>query len=382
MAHFCAFEFESKHGTTLVNYSYLVDGTKLSALQDSGEGLVYRGPFVYRKNAGSGNSSLTLESAAFGGGRLTPNGAMLYVTDYLGSVRAVVDGTSGEVYKASDYSAFGEEDAVIVPQHGIIPSAPLATAALPDGTTIRDSYTGKEDQSLDFGTSYIDFGARQYNPSLRRWMTPDPLSEKYYGISPYAFCNNNPVNLVDPDGRAWYYNSKTGQFVVHFEDDDDNIYMITPEQIDKAKGRKNILDSYKDIYITLNQLALQKTLDNEVASVVFLDLFERTNIKADGGKYIYDSMVLLSNPELSPYAEITGTTISVNPEKLGNGYDIMLILAHEIGHRLEVMAKTISKDENERERAADAFTKSHWVYEKASDYAKQILEQHENEHRH
>ena len=76
----------TKNGTTLVNYSYLVDGTKLSALKDSGEGLVYRGPFVYRKSAGPGNSSLTLESAAFGGGRLTPNGAMLYVTDYLGSV--------------------------------------------------------------------------------------------------------------------------------------------------------------------------------------------------------------------------------------------------------------------------------------------------------
>ena len=33
-------------------------------------------------------------------------------------------------------------------------------------------------------------------------MTPDPLSDKYYGISPYAFCNNNPVNFVDPDGEA------------------------------------------------------------------------------------------------------------------------------------------------------------------------------------
>ena len=75
---------------------------------------------------------------------------------------------------------------------------------------------------------------------------------------------------------------------------------------------------------------MQGTLDNEVASVFFLDLFERTNIKADGGKYINDSMVLLSNPELSSYAEITGTTIAVNPTKLGNGYDIMLILAHEI----------------------------------------------------
>ena len=89
----------------MVNYSYLSDGTKLSALDGNGEGLVYRVPFVYRKGAGNGNSSLTLESAAFGGGRLTPTGAMLYVTDYLGSVRAVVNGKTGELYKESDYWA-------------------------------------------------------------------------------------------------------------------------------------------------------------------------------------------------------------------------------------------------------------------------------------
>ena len=191
----------SSNGTTLVNYSYLSDGTKLSALDGSGEGLVYRGPFVYRKGAGNGNSSLTLESAAFGGGRLTPTGAMLYVTDYLGSVRAVVNGKTGELYKASDYSAFGEDSDVVVPQYGVTPAHQLATAALPDGLTLRDGYTGKEAQNPDFSTCYIDFGARQYNPALRRWMTPDPLSEKYYGISPYAFCNNNPVNLVDLDGE-------------------------------------------------------------------------------------------------------------------------------------------------------------------------------------
>ena len=184
-----------------MNYSYLSDGTKLSALNGSGEGLVYRGPFVYRKGAGNGNSSLTLESAAFGGGRLTPTGAMLYVTDYLGSVRAVVNGKTGELYKASDYSAFGEESDVVVPQYGVTPAHQLATAALPDGLTLRDGYTGKEDQNQDFGTSYTDFGARQYSPALRRWMTPDPLSEKYYDTSPYAFCANNPVNLVDLDGR-------------------------------------------------------------------------------------------------------------------------------------------------------------------------------------
>ena len=202
-----------RNDTTLVNYSYLSDGTKLSALDGSGEGLVYRGPFVYRKSSGSNaSSSLTLESAAFGGGRLTPDGALLYVTDYLGSVRAVVDGKTGELYKASEYSAFGDEEQVMIAAQGSTTSHPLATAVLPDGLTLRDGYTGKEAQTPDFTTGYTDFGARQYSPTLRRWMTPDPLSEKYYDVSPYAFCNNNPVNFVDPDGMDWIKNTETGQY--------------------------------------------------------------------------------------------------------------------------------------------------------------------------
>jgi len=42
----------SRDSTVLVNYSYLADGTKLSASDGAGEGLVYRGPFVYRHSAG------------------------------------------------------------------------------------------------------------------------------------------------------------------------------------------------------------------------------------------------------------------------------------------------------------------------------------------
>lgn len=32
-------------------------------------------------------------------------------------------------------------------------------------------------------------------------MSVDPLCEKYYWISPYAYCMNNPVKFVDPDGK-------------------------------------------------------------------------------------------------------------------------------------------------------------------------------------
>ena len=42
----------SSDSTVLVNYFYLADGTKLSASDGDGEGLVYRGPFVYRHSAG------------------------------------------------------------------------------------------------------------------------------------------------------------------------------------------------------------------------------------------------------------------------------------------------------------------------------------------
>ena len=47
---------------------------------------------------------------------------------------------------------------------------------------------------------YIIHGST--SPALRRWLVPDPLSEKYYGVSPYAYCAGDPVNLVDVDGKA------------------------------------------------------------------------------------------------------------------------------------------------------------------------------------
>jgi hypothetical protein len=37
--------------------------------------------------------------------------------------------------------------------------------------------------------------------SVVNGLTLDPLANKYYGISPYAFCANNPINCVDPDEK-------------------------------------------------------------------------------------------------------------------------------------------------------------------------------------
>ncbi len=37
--------------------------------------------------------------------------------------------------------------------------------------------------------------------TVSRFLSIDPLAEKYYSISPYAYCLNNPLKYVDPSGR-------------------------------------------------------------------------------------------------------------------------------------------------------------------------------------
>jgi RHS repeat-associated protein len=63
------------------------------------------------------------------------------------------------------------------------------------------TFSGKEKQTIrDLG--WLDFSARMYaNCEMPIFTTQDPLAEKYYSISPYAYCANNPLKFIDTDGR-------------------------------------------------------------------------------------------------------------------------------------------------------------------------------------
>ena len=64
-------------------------------------------------------------------------------------------------------------------------------------------YNGKEFVEMH-GWDEYDSQARTFYPAIVRTPTLDPLCEKYYDISPYAWCGNNPVNVVDPNGEEIY----------------------------------------------------------------------------------------------------------------------------------------------------------------------------------
>ena len=64
------------------------------------------------------------------------------------------------------------------------------------------TYTGKKEETMH-GLGWYDYGKRFYDPNYRlSFVSIDPLCEKYYSISPYAYCANNPIRYVDLQGDS------------------------------------------------------------------------------------------------------------------------------------------------------------------------------------
>lgn len=64
------------------------------------------------------------------------------------------------------------------------------------------TYTGKKEETMH-NLGWYNYGKRFYDPNYRlSFVSVDPLCEKYYSISPYAYCMNNPIKFVDLKGDS------------------------------------------------------------------------------------------------------------------------------------------------------------------------------------
>jgi RHS repeat-associated protein len=89
-------------------------------------------------------------------------------------------------------------------------------------------YNGKE-LNEELGLEWMDFGARNYDASLGRWMNIDPMGELLMSHSPFNYAFNNPVYFDDPTGMLPQgYSTNSDYYITDYYDDGTGTVIYDP----------------------------------------------------------------------------------------------------------------------------------------------------------
>ncbi len=210
--------FDRNDGGNARTYDYRVDGLnrRIARTTQDQRGWLYDGDRIIGEVDGTGR--VVAHFAYFTHANVPDlmlrldwdNNWILYriVTDQLGTVKAVIRTSDGAVMELYSYSdAWGAMSAVYD-----------GNLQWLNGGSPTFQPFGFAGGLVDYYAGTLRYGARDYNPWQRRWLTQDPIGQAG-GLYVYGYCHDDPVNCADPSGRFGVgglldlYNATVGSFL-------------------------------------------------------------------------------------------------------------------------------------------------------------------------
>jgi len=228
-----------------------------------------------------------------------------YKQDHLGSNREVTSyaGTTGTVVQQTEYYPSG--------------------TAYVEGTGVGIQpfkFTGKE-LILMHGLNWQDFGARWLDNVRMQWTTMDPLAEKIPWMSPYAYCSDNSINRIDPDGKDDYFDSK-GNFVRHIDTRINNILIIS------GKSSKSLTSYNYSSKNAANRSMLSAVVTYYANKAVIM---QKVGVVDVNTSKVGDAMASTNSTNLHLSINVSQETGKINREA-GNADNVTNSFVHEGNH--------------------------------------------------
>ena len=225
-----------------------------------------------------------------------------YLKDHLGSVRIVM-----------------RQDGTVEQRNQYYPDGTLFGKQSTNGTVQPYKFGGKElERTLPLDE--YDFGARWMDPTVgARFTTMDPLAEKYYSISPYAYCGGNPINLIDPTGKEWEIGFENGRLSIN----------VTVNLTYDESLSEDIISNYKEeISSTLNSIITKTSKGSITASVTFFK----------GNEDISQELVIGkgADPQIAGFTSDMASFVNAYDRllQLKSPKDLAIDAAHELFHTI------------------------------------------------
>ena len=192
------------------------------------------------------------------------------------------------------------------------------------------TFSAKERDS-ETGLSY--FGSRYYSSDLSIWLSVDPMAAKYPSLSPYTYCADNPVRLVDPDGEDFDIEEKGNTLIIKA-----TYFTTSKENREKLLQAAKIWNDQKDFTYTTKINGEKRTYNIvfqlSVSEEICASNLDASNKASEEGISVYNFMEnsdqIFNDQGEDIDGQATNQLIQIRESAS------IRTIAHEIGHTLGI----------------------------------------------